>query len=50
MAVIKKGKNKTISTRKGTIVVRVKKEPKSAGEKIDDGLRKATKKIDNSFK
>ncbi len=45
MTVIKKDKDKTISTRKGGIVVRIKKEKKSFAEKFDEGLRKDIKKF-----
>lgn len=46
MTVIKKDKDKTISIRKGGIVVRKTGKKKSAAEKFDDGLRKAAKKFD----
>ncbi len=49
MTVIKKGKDKTIFIRKEHIVVRIKKEKKSAAEKFDERLSKAAEEFDKNL-
>jgi len=49
MTVIRKDKDKTISIRNGSIVVRKTEKKKSAAEELDLKLKKAAKKIDDAL-